>query len=141
MFFDQGIDLFGQPLEEGWVFVVMDGAVLAQGVLHRALASPVGLGLPSTSGRLTLAAFAPDGRSIVTASEQGSIELWNGDAVARMLSGGDEEPLQPTVFRSQRRNRITTVDFEASGARFVTADSDGDITVWDASHPAEPMKS
>lgn len=115
----------------------------AQAVLHRALASPVGLGVPSTSGRLTLAAFAPDGRSIVTASEQGSIELWNGDAVARMLSGGNKQPLQPTVFRNHKRNRITitTVDFEASGKRFVTADRDGDVTVWDASHPAEPMKS
>ena len=65
----------------------------AQRVLYRALASPVGLGLPSTSGRLTLAAFAPDGRSIVTASEQGTIELWSGDAVAQMLSGHDDKQL------------------------------------------------
>ncbi|MFO1146702.1 MAG: hypothetical protein U1E33_09255, partial [Rhodospirillales bacterium] len=115
----------------------------AQSVLHRAVASPVGLALPSTSGRLTLAAFAPDGQSIVTASEQGAIELWSGDAVARMMSGGDEKPAPPMVFRRKHKNasRITTVDFDASGQRFVTADGDGDVTVWDAFHPAEPMKS
>ena len=113
----------------------------AQRVLYRALASPVGLGLPSTSGRLTLAAFAPDGRSIVTASEQGTIELWSGDAVAQMLSGHDDKQLQPAVFRNKKRNRITALDFEASGKRFVTADSDGNVYVWDASYPKEPMKS
>ncbi len=113
----------------------------AQAVLDRALASPVGLALPSGSGRLTIATFAPDGRSIITGSEQGSMELWSGGAVAHLLSGGAKamQP-PPLVFRHAEHSRIMSIAFDAAGRRFVSSDSDGNVYLWDATYPKAPLK-
>lgn len=113
----------------------------ARSVLDHALASPVGLVLPSVSGRLTLATFAPDGRSVVTGSEQGVIELWPGNAVAHLLSGGEKATQPPPlVFRHADRSRIMSIDFDASGDRLVSSDSDGNVYLWDATYPKAPLK-
>jgi len=113
----------------------------ARSVLDQALASPVGLVLPSASGRLTLATFAPDGRSVVTGSEQGIIELWPGSAVAHLLSGGEKATQPPPlVFRHADRSRIMSVDLDASGNRLVSSDGDGTVYLWDATYPRAPLK-
>lgn len=69
--------------------------------------------------QLASAEYSPDGRSIVTASDDGTARIWDA-ATGRqigLLDGG---------------GRVTNAAFAPLGRRIATASDDGTISIWDA---------
>jgi WD40 repeat protein len=77
--------------------------------------------LAGHSGAVTTVAFAPDGQSVATGSDDQTIVLWNTTtgALIRKLSGA--------------AGGITAITFTSDGSRLVSADKNGDLRVWSTS--------
>lgn len=71
------------------------------------------------------AAFSPDGRTIVTASEDRTARLWNSE---------DGRPLQTLVGHD---DEVLKAAFSPDGTRVVTASYDGSVRLWDAASGRE----
>ena len=76
-------------------------------------------------GPVTMIQFSPDGKSIATASHDGTVCLW--DAMGELLN----EPMR-------HRDRVLGVWFSPDGRRLLTASSDGSARVWSAAN-GEPL--
>ena len=93
-----------------------------------AVLSGHGEGLPSDdeSGNVRSAAFSPDGRRIVTASNDKSARVWDAATGRQLavLSGHDQA--------------VRTAAFSPDGRRIVTASADQTARIWDAA-TAKPL--
>ncbi|MFY0563721.1 eIF2A-related protein [Archangium lansingense] len=81
-----------------------------------------GSGLP-----LNAAAYSPDGQHIVTASEDGAVQLWQADGSGHPHSLGKHE------------ESVLSAAFSPEGLRIVTASRDGAARVWQADGSREPI--
>lgn len=80
-------------------------------------------------GRIRSAAFSPDGRRIVTASEDQTARIWNartGRAIGEPLSGHTKQ--------------INQAAFSPDGSRIVTASDDQTARIWDVESGRELRK-
>jgi WD40 repeat protein len=68
---------------------------------------------------VTTAEFAPDGKQILTAAEDGTARLWNAATGA------------PTAVLKDGASRVSGARFWRHGAAIVTASFDGHVIVWD----------
>ncbi|HEX7183413.1 MAG TPA: WD40 repeat domain-containing protein, partial [Thermoanaerobaculia bacterium] len=98
--------------------------------LHRALAALAGKRDAKTyatlkhDGEVVSASFSPDGLRVVTASEDGTVRLWNA-----------ETGRQERVLRDHAHGEVfhsASFSPDADGWRVVTASSDGAAQMWDA---------
>ncbi|MFO0867275.1 MAG: WD40 repeat domain-containing protein [Gemmataceae bacterium] len=76
-------------------------------------------------GPVSMVQFSPDGKTIATASFDGTARLW--DAMGEPIS----EPMR-------HRDRVVGILFSPDGKSLLTASSDGSARVWSATH-GEPL--
>ena len=81
---------------------------------------------PFASGKVTSAAFSPDGTRIVTASADGTARLWDART---------GEPIGKTL---RQDGPVRAATFDATGERVVTASDDKTARIWDA-RTGEPI--
>jgi eukaryotic-like serine/threonine-protein kinase len=83
--------------------------------------------LSGHEGRVQFAQFSPDGKHIVTASEDRTARIWNADiGVQQAILTGHKGPLYSAVY-------------SLDGSRIVTASSDATVKIWDAASSRQIM--
>ena len=111
--------------EEGWLANPVKQARLE---LARTLMLGISLdGVLHHEGKVSYAAFSPDGTRIVTASDDGTARVWRAD--------GQGEP----VVLKGHRGLVWSAAFSPDGARIVTGSSDEMVRVWRADGQGEPV--
>jgi WD40 repeat protein len=93
--------------------------------LARAAYRPIGPVLSGHKGRLTDLAYSPDGRLIVTASDDGTARVWNAHTGTAL----------PLVF--EHGARVSSAAFDAQSAHVLTMSDDGRAHIWQASSGKE----
>jgi eukaryotic-like serine/threonine-protein kinase len=83
-------------------------------------------GLPLQDGMTRDVAFSPDGKTIVTAHDQGAVRLW--DFASRL----------PRAVGKYEGGRISRLAFNPSGTNIASASSEHSIEIWDAA-TLEPL--
>ncbi|WP_437570130.1 nSTAND1 domain-containing NTPase [Sorangium sp. So ce542] len=73
------------------------------------------------------AEFSPDGKRLVTASDDGTARIWNVD--------GSSDPI---VLKSNT-DALTSAAFSPDGERVVTGSADGTVRIWSADGRGEPV--
>jgi len=96
-----------------WRNDVGDRAVLRNEITAREISE-----LQGKPGWIRVAAFGADGRRLITASEDGSV----------VLRDGDGKPLTRLLGHSKR---VTLVEFNRDGSRILTGSDDGRAVLWD----------
>jgi WD40 repeat protein/uncharacterized caspase-like protein len=76
---------------------------------------------PGFSSKVLFAAFSPDGNTIVTGDQDGSVRLWDA-------YGKDEKSGQPLLGHS---SNVESVAFSSDGKRVISSSTDGTIRLWD----------
>jgi dipeptidyl aminopeptidase/acylaminoacyl peptidase len=87
---------------------------------------------PGNYGQLWSAAFSPDGKRIVTASNDETARVWDAESM---------EPIGKPL--KGHEDAVQSAAFSPDGQRIVTASADGTARVWDAdsgSPIGEPLK-
>jgi WD40 repeat protein len=79
--------------------------------------------VPAELGSVTAGAVGPDGRLLVLGGSSKGVAVWDMT-----------DPAKPTpkAILSGHSGAVTSVSFSRAGDRFVTADTSGTVTVWDA---------
>ncbi|MFE8604846.1 nSTAND1 domain-containing NTPase [Archangium violaceum] len=72
--------------------------------------------------------FSPDGTRVVTASEDGTVRVWQADGQG-----------EPVVLRGHERKVVWSALFSPDGTRVVTASGDGTARVWQADGQGKPV--
>jgi WD40 repeat protein len=98
---------------------IIDEAVHA---LERVLFRPFGRTLGGHQDRVTQVAYSPDGKSILTASEDQTVRIWDATA-----GGGNAQPLI-----LQHQAPVSSARFSRDGQFVITAAQDGWAYIWDA---------
>ena len=115
----QGLPAPGDlPVALGWSTPEMSG--LEAKLAGAAQMSPLLHAFAGRGGGMRGAAFSPDGKRIVTTSEDGAVRVW--DAGSGELLGDLTNP----------GAGVRTAVFSADGARILTASDDGTAQIWDA---------
>ena len=106
-----------EPNKRGWVGLAND--VLSANRLE--------VSLREHSSAVTKATFSPDGRRILTASQDRTARVWNADGTGK-----------PIVLRGHDAAVLYAV-FSHDGRRIVTTSSDNTARVWNADGTGEPI--
>ncbi|MGH3832200.1 MAG: TIR domain-containing protein [Pseudonocardiaceae bacterium] len=85
--------------------------------------------LPGHRGEVTSVAFAPDGRTLATGSDDGTAILWDLTNSAH--------PWQPLTGH---RSLVSSVAFAPDGRTLATGSDDGTAILWDLTNPAQPRQ-
>jgi WD40 repeat protein len=85
-----------------------------------ALSTPLHRVLKGHTGLVAKIAFSPDGKSVVTASQDGTARLWD-----------DESGNELAILKGHQKD-VNTAAFSPDGKRVVTASDDGTARLWDA---------
>ncbi|MGH3825571.1 MAG: TIR domain-containing protein [Pseudonocardiaceae bacterium] len=100
------------------------------------LAHPQPRGQPLTNhplaghrGEVTSVAFAPDGRTLATGSDDGTAILWD-------LTN----PAHPWQRLTGHRSLVSSVAFAPDGRTLATGSDDGTAILWDLTNPARPRQ-
>ena len=95
---------------------------------------PRRLGDPLTghTGAVSAVAFAPDGHTLATASDDQTVLLWDVTDPARPRRLGD--PL------TGHTGAVTAVAFAPDGHTLATASDDQTVLLWDVADPARPRR-
>ncbi|WP_437499289.1 NACHT and WD repeat domain-containing protein [Sorangium sp. So ce1099] len=79
------------------------------------------------TGPLTVVALHPDGKRVLTVSQDGTAKLWSADA-----------PATPVVFKDHG-GAVNFAALSPDGARLVTTSSDKTARIWDVSRATRPV--
>ena len=100
----------------------------ALSVLHRVAEQPISSSvLRGHVGHVSAGAFSPDGRQVVTASDDGTARIWSADGRGT-----------PIVLRGHE-DKVTFAAFSPDGRRVVTASADRTARVWPADGHDAPV--
>jgi WD40 repeat protein len=105
-------------------------------LIHTLLSSPYAGTLTGQTGRpgaMTSVAFAPDGRTLASAQDDGTVLLWNLTAPDRLTQIG-----KPLTGHTQA---VYEMAFAPDGRTLATASSDKTAILWDLTAPGGPARA
>jgi WD40 repeat protein len=73
---------------------------------------------------VSVAAFSPDGRLVVTASHDKTARIWDAETGAQL------------AVLAEHTKEVDTAEFSPDGRQILTSSFDGTAKVWDAPAPA-----
>ena len=91
---------------------------------------PLSRALTGHAGAVYGAAFAPDGYTLATCGEDGTVRLWN------VTDSAHPHPWGPPVDIGG--GAVHAVAFSPDSRTLATADGDGTVRLWNVTHPAAP---
>ena len=93
--------------------------------------APLGRPLPGHAGAIYFTGFSPDGRTLATANERHTVQLWNLTNPARPALLG--KPLDAGT------SWVSAAAFSPNGRVLASTNGDGTVHLWDVTDPANPI--
>ncbi|HEX4361973.1 MAG TPA: AAA family ATPase [Pseudonocardia sp.] len=93
--------------------------------------APLGRPLPGHAGAIYFTGFSPDGRTLATANERHTVQLWNLANPARPALLG--KPLDAGA------SWVSAAVFSPNGRVLASTNGDGTVHLWDVTDPANPI--
>lgn len=94
--------------------------------------------LDGHSAGVSSAAYSPDGKYIVTASEDHTARVWQLPEGSR--SPADDQTVQPLLTLEGHSGWVRSAAYSPDGQHILTASDDGTVRVWDA-QTGRPVRS
>ena len=95
--------------------------------------TPLSSSLATGAGGVNSMAFSPDGHTLASGSDDGTVRLWNAADPAHPRPLG-----QPLTGSAAVDSPVGSVAFSPDGHTLASGDDDGTIRLWDITDPADP---